>query len=583
MKKKFLSWNIANTTTRRFKTRLLPSLIALQNFKVPYGEDNQSIQKKFAKHLESKVESYNIGSRDDYDDLARKSIACLKQFGLVFPNITKPQKKKWVLNNKNQDEELLKILKDGEISGCNGSPWEITPLGKELIDADNNYSIEKVFKKIFILYRLPSSLDTQHMRNCSQFSPLKIVLDTLKLTKSLSASEFALFILMNLRDDNAAEIKKKIKTFRDGFKIAKGRERKYAKQYFIKNKLGTDKNFDTIISYVDTAYQYFKLTGLFFQKGKTIYLKGGTETSVERTLQLIEENQNISDQEYIIKLWSGNLDFLQNEETIKENIKSISDFFKKIDIQIPKEITDKENNEDKLIQIRDFQDNKTEELFYLKQQENWKTNLDLITNITKRRIELGERILDRSPEIFEWAAWRTLLSINNISCQPNQTRFFEVDLNDEELLPLNDAKSGCEDLYFQFENYNLIVEVTYTESSRQDSAERYSVREHLVKRVKENENNKDVYALFIAPSLDLNTLQAFNMSYFLKEIEYSNLKIVPLTVEQYSLIFEKIMNKKNETRNILLKEFLDSCLENKPNFSPKEWKNSIEKNVESFA
>ena len=298
MKKKFLSWNIANTTTRRFKTRLLPSLVTLQNFKVPYGEDNQSIQKKFAKHLESKVESYNIGSRDDYDDLARKSIACLKQFGLVFPNITKPQKKKWVLNNKNQDEELLKILKDGGIKGCNGSPWEITPLGKELINADNNYSIEKVFKKIFILYRLPSSLDTQHMKNCSQFSPLKIVLNTLKLTKSLSASEFALFILMNLRDNNATEIKNKIKTFRNGFKIAKGRERKFAKYYFIKNKLGTDKNFDTIMTYVDTAYQYLKLTGLFFQKGKTIYLKDGTKTSVERTLQLIEENQNISDQEY---------------------------------------------------------------------------------------------------------------------------------------------------------------------------------------------------------------------------------------------------------------------------------------------
>ena len=47
-------------------------------------------------------------------------------------------------------------------------------------------------------------------------------------------------------------------------------------------------------------------------------------------MQLIEENQNISDQEYISKLWSGNLNFLQNEETIKENIESISDFFKKL-------------------------------------------------------------------------------------------------------------------------------------------------------------------------------------------------------------------------------------------------------------
>ena len=40
-----------------------------------------------------------------------------------------------------------------------------------------------------------------------------------------------------------------------------------------------------------------------------------------------------------------------------------------------------------------------------------------------------------------------------------------MDLNDEDLLPLKDAASGYEDLYFQFENYNLVVEVTYTESS----------------------------------------------------------------------------------------------------------------------
>ena len=89
-----------------------------------------------------------------------------------------------------------------------------------------------------------------------------------------------------------------------------------------------------------------------------------------------------------------------------------------------------------------------------------------------------------------------------------------------------------------------------TQSSRQDSAERYSVREHYVKRKRENENKKDVYALFIAPSIDLNILQSFNSDYYYKarneakEVKYSNHKIVPVTVEQYSLIFEKIMNKK---------------------------------------
>ena len=95
-----------------------------------------------------------------------------------------------------------------------------------------------------------------------------IVLNTLKLTKSLSASEFALFILMNLRDNNATEIKNKIKTFRNGFKIAKGRERKFAKYYFIKNKLGTDKNFDTIMTYVDTI-PILKINWFIFSKRKT--------------------------------------------------------------------------------------------------------------------------------------------------------------------------------------------------------------------------------------------------------------------------------------------------------------------------
>ena len=43
--KKFKIWNIANTTTRRFETRLYPSLKALDNFIVPYGKPNKEIQK----------------------------------------------------------------------------------------------------------------------------------------------------------------------------------------------------------------------------------------------------------------------------------------------------------------------------------------------------------------------------------------------------------------------------------------------------------------------------------------------------------------------------------------------------------
>ena len=161
----------------------------------------------------------------------------------------------------------------------------------------------------------------------------------------------------------------------------------------------------------------------------------------------------------------------------------------------------------------------------------------LLSDIQKNHISINaDKSVRRSPEIFEWVTWRSLLSINNIICSPSDTRFFNIDINDEDLLPLDDSKSGFEDLFFQFENYNLVTEVTYTESSRQDTAERYSVREHLVKRINKK---KETYALFIAPSLDLNVLKAYCDSYYFKGKKYNDLKIVPFTIDQYKNIFTK--------------------------------------------
>ena len=203
----FKIWNIANTTTRRFETRLYPSLQALNIFDIPYNKPNKEIQKKFAKHLEQNVKSYNIGKRDDYDDLARKAIAGLKQFGLVFPNITRPKNLKWVLNKNKQDDKLLEILNTNHKKfNSKGRPWEITPLGKELLEAKNDYYIEKIFQKIFILYRLPSPLDKQH--KCKNFNPFKLLIKTIKALDYLTSFEFMIFILMNFDDENINEIKK---------------------------------------------------------------------------------------------------------------------------------------------------------------------------------------------------------------------------------------------------------------------------------------------------------------------------------------------------------------------------------------
>ena len=71
--------------------------------------------------------------------------------------------------------------------------------------------------------------------------------------------------------------------------------------------------------------------------------------------------------------------------------------------------------------------------------------------------------------------------------------------------------------------------------------------------------------MFIAPSLDLNVLKAYSDSYWLKGIKYDDLKIVPLSIEQYKNVFHKIMCTEKETKNIVLKNLFDECLFNRKN------------------
>ena len=173
--KKFKIWNIANTTTRRFETRLYPSLKALDNFIVPYGKPNKEIQ-KICKTLEKSIKRQH--RYDDYDESARKTIAGLKQFGLVFPNITRPKNQKWDLNKENQDNKLQEIIKTSQIKiECKGSLGKLVLFGRELLEA-NEDEIEKFFKNF---YSLPFTFTLDKQLKCEKFNPFKLIIRYQKL------------------------------------------------------------------------------------------------------------------------------------------------------------------------------------------------------------------------------------------------------------------------------------------------------------------------------------------------------------------------------------------------------------------
>ena len=63
--------------------------------------------------------------------------------------------------------------------------------------------------------------------------------------------------------------------------------------------------------------------------------------------------------------------------------------------------------------------------------------------------------------------------------------------------------------------------------------------------------------------------------------EYHNLKIVPLTIEQYNNIFFKIMIQKDFKKNLFLKELFDKILQNKNN-EPTKWQKHINNVIEDM-
>lgn len=152
---------------------------------------------------------------------------------------------------------------------------------------------------------------------------------------------------------------------------------------------------------------------------------------------------------------------------------------------------------------------------------------------------------------------------------------------DANLLPKNHAGGGTADIvyhYSQNELYNehdLLLEATLTDSTSQRKAEMEPVSRHLVRSIQESDNEKS-YAVFVANILNEEVLSDFRgrRNYWYKgknDEPKKGLKIIPLSISDIVRILEKNLNYKqlyelferayNDTEindldwyNILLKE-----------------------------
>jgi hypothetical protein len=156
---------------------------------------------------------------------------------------------------------------------------------------------------------------------------------------------------------------------------------------------------------------------------------------------------------------------------------------------------------------------KKEEYYAGQQSEQWKEILAYLELIAFKKntdrvngdIEINVPRTE-VPAYLEWSLWRAFLAINSLSNKPYEVRRFKID---QDFLPISTAPGNGPDLIAEFEDCVIVIEVTLSESSRQEAMEGEPVRRHVADLMVQY--NKPVYGLFIANRIDSNTAETLEL------------------------------------------------------------------------
>lgn len=217
---------------------------------------------------------------------------------------------------------------------------------------------------------------------------------------------------------------------------------------------------------------------------------------------------------------------------------------------------------------------KKEEVYASKQAEQWEeiaAYMDLLAS-HKERLKISEDVEIRIPKTeasayLEWSLWRAFLAIDTLANKPYEVRRFKID---QDFLPVSTAPGNGPDLIAEFEDYVIVIEVTLSESSRQEAMEGEPVRRHVADLMQQYD--KPVYGLFIANRIDSNTAETFRIGvWYTKDDDRLDLQIVPFTLAQFVALFKTMFAKKCALPTTVI-SLIRECGKYRGNCEAPEWK-----------
>lgn len=505
----------------------------------------------------------NESGKDESGSHARKWRLMFAKNGFIYPQVRKAD---------GNQEELGKLD-------------DLTPFGKAFLNADTYPAVQECYLRAMSVEQFPMPDGESH------FSPLRwllaIMLELEKRTGSseISRIEFALWGHTTNPSYDLYEVVDNILDLRKRRALAPAK-RPFDKKEIVKRGENYDKKSDNFLDYSDMNMRYLRISGLLQRKGRGLVIVPSKHILAEKLAKsTASEETIISEYQKLcfgaplptddIDVAKALLEDLMKQMKERHIVFDISDLM----LTTATEINIARQRLENIL-------SQTDEIMYASDQCNqWKEVADYMSLLIKgggklvydedNAIEVPK---DETPAYLEWVLWRAGLAIDHMVNKPYEVRGFRLD---SDFLPVSAAGGGKGDLYWEYEDFTILTEVTMSTSSRQEAMEGEPVRRHVSDAVLKYD--KPVYGMFIAVKIDTNTAETFRHGiWYAKGDVKQRLDIVPLTLAQFQRYFVAMFETKQAVPDIL-RSLILKCESTRDLVDAPRWKLYIDEMVKEKA
>lgn len=492
---------------------------------------------------------------DDTNSVGRKWRSAMGKLGFIYPEISDD------MGFPQTDLGQLDI---------------ITPAGWNLIRAETVPAMQECYLRAMVTPVFP-------MENNLKFSPLcwtlslLLELDRRNESPSISFIEMALIVQTTNPSNGLGETVDRIIELRNRRNAAE-RKKVFDRIEYDNAAEVFNRATRTFKDYADMNIRYLKATGMV-----RAYGKGITLVSEKRALAIALSREAVSDKSWIElyrSLCNGNVLPTDNAtvayQVLEDLLQQLQQY--NIDFTLEGRLLDTPAHINQArYEIEQIIAERKEEVYAFEQANAWREIAAYMDLIASRRdyMRLNEEVEIKvpraeAPAYLEWSLWRAFLAIDTLVNKPYQVRRFNVD---QDFMPVSTAPGNGPDLIAEFDDCVVVIEVTLSESSRQEAMEGEPVRRHIADLMLQY--NKPVYGLFIANRIDSNTAETFRIGvWYTRDDDRMSLKIVPFTLTQFSSYFKAIFASETATPQSIV-SLIEECETCRQHFEAPEWKQEI--------